>query len=127
MRDYETIYDASTYEFERELVGKSIKAIIGDRIELSDGTILELEDTGDCCAYFNGELEVIDLTDNAITSVECEDRGEDEYDEKWSLHILSAHKLIAKVNIEGNSTSGYYCHSINLLVKRPTELEGSEK
>lgn len=113
----DTIYDMTAGDLAENLIGKSIKAIAGDVIELTDGTVLEIEDTGDCCAYFNGSLEVIDLTDNAITRVEQVDLGEDEYDEKWSLHILSAHKLIAKVNIEGDSTSGYYCHSINLKVK----------
>lgn len=114
------IYDMTSRDLAENLVGKSIKGIAGDTIELTDGTVLELEDTGDCCAYFNGSLEVIDLTDNAITSVKHVDRepkDDSDYDEHWSLHILSAHKLIAKVNIDGNATSGYYCHSINLKVK----------
>ena len=120
----ETIYDASADDFAKELIGKSIKAIAGDTIELNDGTILELEDTSDCCAYFNGDLEVIDLTDNAVTGVEHVDRDpsdDSDYDEHWSIHILSTHKLIAKVNIDGNASNGYYCHSINLRVKRPVE------
>lgn len=115
-----TIYDANDDDFAKELVGKSIKGIAGDTIELNDGTVLEIEDTGDCCAWFTGSLEAIDLTDNAITNVEYVDRGkqdDSDYDEHWSLHILSAHKLIAKVNIDGNATSGYYVHSINLKVK----------
>lgn len=115
-----TIYDLNYHDLQDELLGKSIAAIAGDTIELNDGTILTLEDTSDCCAWFSGSLEVIDLSDNAITRVEQHDveTPEDDYDEHWSLHILSSHKLIAKVNIDGNAQSGYYCHSINLRVKR---------
>lgn len=116
----DTIYDADRDDFATQLVGKSIKTIAGDVIELTDGTTLEVQNTGDCCAWFRGEVEAIDLTDNAITAVERVENGEDndDYgDENYSIHILSAHKLIAKVNIEGNATSGYYCHSINLNVK----------
>lgn len=115
-----TIYDADSTEFAAELVGKSIKSIAGNTIELTDGTVLEIQNTGDCCAWFTGSLEVIDLSDNAITRVEHVDRepeDDSDYDEHWSIHILSAHKLIAKVNIDGNATSGYYCHSIDLKVK----------
>lgn len=115
-----TIEDMSDRDLAERLIGKSIVSVSGDSMTLNDGTVLELENTGDCCAWFTGSLEVIDLSDNAITNVEYIDRGpsdDSDYDEHYSLHILSAHKLIAKVNIDGNATSGYYCHSINLKVK----------
>lgn len=118
-----TIYDMGSGDLAEQLTGKSIVSVSGDSMTLNDGTVLELEDTADCCAWFSGSLEVIDLSDNMITNVEHVNRdpedgsGHDEYDEHYSLHILSAHKLIAKVNIDGNASSGYYCHSINLKVR----------
>ena len=42
-------------------------------------------------------------------------------DESWSIHILAANKHIADVNITGDATSGYYCHSINLEIVEVTE------
>ena len=114
----ETIYDMSDRDLAEQLVGKSIKSIAGSTIELTDGTVLEIEDTSDCCAWFRGDIEAFDFNDNVITAVETHDaEAEDEYTEAWSLHVLSAHTLIAKVNIEGDPTSGYYCHSVNLTVK----------
>lgn len=115
------IHDMTDGDLAKQLVGKSIKAIAGETIELTDGTVLEIEDTSSCCAWFQGDIEAFDFDDNVITSVEEHDaEAENEYDEAWSLHVLSAHKLIAKVNIEGNATSGYYCHSVNLIVKAVT-------
>ena len=116
-----TIYDMTGDELAAQLIGKSIKAIAGNTIELTDGTVLEIQDTSDCCAWFRGDIEAFDFGDNVITAVEDHDEeAEDEYAHAWSLHVLSAHKLIAKVNIEGDPSNGYYCHSVNLRVKAVT-------
>lgn len=113
-----TIYDMTDRDLAEQLVGKSIKTIAGETIELTDGTVLEIQGTSDCCAWFQGDIEAFDFDDNVITAVEEHDaEAWYEDDEAWSLHVVSAHKLIAKVNIEGNATSGYYCHSVNLIVK----------
>lgn len=114
------IQDMSDSDLARQLIGKRIKAIAGQTIELTDGTVLEIEDTQDCCAWFAGDIEAFDYHDNVITAVkEHEASAAHDIDEAWTLHVLSAHTLIAKVNIEGNATSGYYCHSVNLRVKGP--------
>ena len=111
--------DMTDEDLAKELVGKKIVGIEGNALKLSDGTRLEFEDAADCCAYFNADIEAIDLEDNAITKINHIDTDENGNDEKWSLHILSRHKLIAKVNIEGKLGTGYYCHSITPIVKRP--------
>lgn len=118
------IYDMETENLADNLVGKSIKSIAGQTIELNDGTILEIEDTASCCAWFDGTIEAFDFEDNVITRVErVEAIAQDKYDDAWSLHVFSAHKLIAKVNIEGNESNGYYCHSVNLRIVK--KLEGN--
>lgn len=114
----EKIYDMSRDDLAQRLVGKSIKGIAGSVIELTDGTVLEIEDASDCCAWFTGDIKAFDFADNVITGVEQVDaKAAGEYDEAWTLKVFSAHKVIAEVNIEGNSTSGYYCHSVALRVK----------
>lgn len=121
---YETIYDLGKQDLEDLLIGKVITGIDEDAgtITLNDGTILELEDTGSCCAWFDGELKKIDLTENAITAVAVKELGQNDYDEHWELVVLSADKAVCAIEIEGDSTNGYYCHSINLLVKKPEVL-----
>ena len=114
----QNIYDMSSADLASQLIGKRIVSIAGETLQLDDGTVLQFEDTSDCCAYFNANVEAFDFFENAITNVTQIDTGKNEYDEAWSLHVLSNHKLIAKVNIEGTSSSGYYCHSVNLIVRR---------
>lgn len=121
MKNSKTVYDMTAADLEEHLLGKTVTAVAGDTITLSDGTALRFEDTADCCAYFNAELRAGNFTDNAITAVNQIDTGENEYDEKWSLHILAADKRVATVDIEGTSSSGYYCHSVNLIVTRPED------
>lgn len=114
----EKIYDMDAADLEQRLVGKSIKGIAGSVIELTDGTVLEIEDASDCCAWFSGDIKAFDFTDNVITGVSRKEaKAADEWDEAWTLQVFSAHKVIAEVNIEGNATSGYYCHSVGLRVK----------
>lgn len=112
------IYDLDVSGLAGEMVGRSIKAIAGNTIELSDGTTLEVESAGDCCAWFTGDVKAFDFANNVITGVTHVDRDPtDDVPERWSLQVYSGHKLIAKVNIEGDSTSGYYGHSVSMTVK----------
>lgn len=118
------IYDMTAEDLERELIGKTVTGIdeSENKLTLNDGTILEFKDTHDCCAWFNANLTNGNLTDNAITTLKVTDRQEEEYgDEDYTIHILAANKKIADLDINGNPTSGYYCHSINLDIHTPKE------
>ena len=121
MSHTETVWDMSAQDLEDQVLGKRVEFIseTDNSIHLDDGTVLRLEDTSSCCAWFNAELKKGNLTDNAITAVEEVPRQPDEeYNESWSLNILAADTRLATVDIEGNPTSGYYCHSVNLIVTK---------
>ena len=121
MNSIESIYDMTAQDLRDEVVGHSIVSIntITKTIVLDNGTTLEIEDYEGCCAWFGGELEVIDLDENVITRIEQVDSTAVETGlESWSLHIYTAHKLIAKVNIDGDPANGMYGSSVNLLVKK---------
>lgn len=116
------IYDMQSGDLARHLIGKSITAIDDENgvITLSDGTQLELSDASDCCAWFEGKLRTIDLTENAITAVrEDSHEADSAYDEAWKLTVLSVDKEVCAIEIVGNASSGYYCHSIELVVRKP--------
>lgn len=120
----DTIYDMTAEDLERELIGKTVTGIdeSENRLTLHDGTTLEFRDTADCCAWFNANLKAGNLTDNAITAIKVTDNQKEEYgDEDYTIHILAANKKIADLDINGNPTSGYYCHSINLGIYTPKE------
>ncbi len=114
----EKMYDAYAEDLGALLVGKSIEKIDLRRntFLLSDGTEVELMDTSDCCAYFYAEIENIDLADNMV--VRCEESDNPDSEDGWILTIFGAHKKIADVNVDGDAQNGYYCHSINLEVRR---------
>lgn len=121
MKINDTYFSADEGDFEKELVGKRIVALTESTVILDDGSVLQIEDGGDCCAWFSGAFRALDLDDNAITRVERVDRGKEseiDWDEHWSLNIYTAHKQIAAVDIDGNPSSGYYGSSINLVVRR---------
>lgn len=111
-------YDMTDKDLEAELVGKRIVKIDTDEntLTLHDGTVLIFEDTSECCAWFEAQLEENNLTDNAITHVTTEERTSKDELEAWVVHVFAADTNIVDVNIHGTSGSGYYCHSIDLKV-----------
>ncbi|KLI88579.1 hypothetical protein AA310_12375 [Arthrobacter sp. YC-RL1] len=115
------IYDLESDDLAKVLIGKRITGIDerAGSIKLEDGTQLIIEDSADCCAYFGGDLKKIDLTENAITAIRHDDLSTGEYDEHWKLTVLSVDKEVCAIEIDGDSGSGYYCHSINLIVRKP--------
>ena len=114
------IYSMTQKDLAEQLVGRTIASIEGNKITLSNGTVLEIEDTEDCCAWYEGNLEAFDYKDNIITSVQevPVDPTRPGAVDAWTLRVLSAHTVIAKINVEGDPTSGYYCHSVNLRIKK---------
>lgn len=123
-----TIYDMTPQELKRELIGRTVTKIDeGDNaLTLDDGRVLKFRDTADCCAWFNGELRAGNLTDNAITAVKVTENQDPENvygNEDYTIHILAADKNIADLDITGDPTSGYYCHSIDLEIYTPEEKQ----
>jgi hypothetical protein len=114
-----TIYDMTAEDLGSEVIGQRITAIEGKEIYLSNGKVLEIEDAHDCCAWFDGEIRAFDFADNMVTGIEFADSKatENGADEAWKLRVLSNHKTLAEIDIQGNSSNGYYCHSVILRVK----------
>lgn len=120
----DTVYDMTPADLKRELIGRTITSIdeSENTLTLDDGRTLVFRDTWDCCAWFDANLKAGNLTDNAITALKVTDRQEEEYgDEDYTIHIFAANKKIADLDINGNPTSGYYCHSINLDIYNPKD------
>jgi hypothetical protein len=112
------IYDMSSDDLSKAIVGSSILAIDKNKITLSSGKTLEIENTSDCCAWFEGDIKAFDFKDNVVTGIEQVEReGTANAPEAWTLKVLSNHRTIAEIDIEGDSSSGYYCHSVNLRIK----------
>lgn len=106
------------------LVGKSITTLEGNRLTLDDGTVLHIEDTSDCCAWYDAEVRAIDLSDNIVTGVRLDEReGEPDWGrEHYTLTVLSSSSELLAVDVEGDEGNGYYVHSAFLrIVTKETE------
>jgi hypothetical protein len=112
------ICDMGPEDLSNAIVGSTILAIDENKITLSSGKTLEIENTSDCCAWFEGDIKAFDFKDNVVTGIEQVEReGTANAPEAWTLKVLSNHRTIAEIDIEGDSSSGYYCHSVNLRIK----------
>lgn len=105
-------------DFETVLVGRKIVDADNSHIMLDDGTRLDFEPGGDCCAYweveslkFNGEFR-----DNIITAV-TDSGGDNDY----TIHIFAEANEVASVQIDGAMGTGYYGYGINLKVSNPVQ------
>ena len=120
--------DATSEDLAGVLVGRRIVNVDSDSgiVVLDDGTELEFEDTADCCAWYDVTVEPhMDYSDNVITRVVVLDdqafkpsRADPEYDDVYTIRVLGRDKAILDVNVEGDPTSGYYCTSFELNVRR---------
>lgn len=120
----EYVYDISAKDLESELLGKRIVEISSSEITLNDGTALKLKETSDCCAWYDYMIHRGKIVDHAITGVESIDVDIDdgaEYSENFKLHILAGGITVADVDIWGHEGSGWYCHSIDMLIRRPVK------
>lgn len=119
----EIIYDMDARDLADQIVGKTVTSIDTAKrtLTLSDGTLLKVEDTSDCCAWFDATLREGKLTQNAVTAVTATARDDDDYCEHYTLHVLAVDDEVCAVEIDGTEGNGYYCHSINLEVVKPEE------
>lgn len=121
MTNVETISDVTKADLEKLLIGHKIVDINEDdkTIILDDGTQLTFEEDYDCCAWFDAELKKGNLVDNMVTAVKYEQlEPEKGCPDRFILHVLAVDENICDVNIYGDSTTGYYCQSVLLNVKR---------
>lgn len=126
-KDYDSTgyYEAKDDVIRELLVGRSILKADGGRLLLDDGRVLDLVDSGSCCAWFTPSLSMNQDYDNAIiTNVEfvdseTTDGSDNDAPEKWKLNILADSRVLGVIDVEGDSTSGYYVHNFNMNIFTP--------
>lgn len=121
-RNPNQIRDMDRSDLEKHVLGKRVTEVNTERntITLDDGTVLEFEGASECCAWFAANLKAGELTDNMVTAVREEEAECPDARESWSLHILAGDTRLASVDICGDSSNGYYCHSIILNISKPS-------
>jgi len=111
------VYDMTPEDLGERLVGHSISSSDEQSMTLTldNGTVLQFSDVSDCCAWFRVESVSVSKFGSIVTKVERADYERGDGD-GFTINVLSASEVIGAVEIDGDATNGYYCHSITLNV-----------
>jgi hypothetical protein len=108
------------------LVGRKVVAVVDDRMQLDDGTILVFTGAEGGCSCGAGDYELTELNgcDNIITAVELVNSPSgDDYPEGEGAYRIFVYADNTKINLatfEGTDGNGYYGTGYYITVKRPT-------
>lgn len=122
-----------SYNYDMESVAEDLESVlVGRRIvkaeqktnywlelTLDNGTVVEVEDVSNCCAY--GEVTAFllnpDSIDHVITSVkDC-----DGYTE---FHVLADMVQVLKLDVSWFEGSGYYSYGLNIRLRGANGTDG---
>lgn len=101
----------------RVLFGKSIAAVNRDNssLTMSDGSIVEIEGYGDCCAGAWITFDALIDTEHAITDVQV-DPDSNFIDEIWTIYASGI--PVGSATVSWSEGSGYYGYGFEIRVKR---------
>lgn len=122
-----TVYNSSMNK-EHELSADSIKEYLVGRMivsideyngemTLDNGTVLELIDARECCAWYDAIIGNDVKLKTIITDVDEEPDYDSDAVEAYRIVILGEDCRIGTIDVAGDPTSGYYCHSAYFSVR----------
>ena len=112
-------YGLSADSIKEYLVGHMIVSIDEHHSEmtLDNGTVLELIDACECCAWYDAVIGDDIKLKTIITDVDEEPNDDSDAVEAYRIVILGEDSRIGTIDVEGDPTSGYYCHSAYFSVR----------
>lgn len=122
-----TVYNSSMNK-EHELSADSIKEYLVGRMivsideyngemTLDNGTVLELIDARECCAWYDAIIGNDIKLKTIITDVDEEPDYDSDAVDAYRIVILGEDRRIGTIDVAGDPTSGYYCHSAYFSVR----------
>lgn len=84
---------------------------------LDNGTVLELIDARECCAWYNAVIGNNIKLKTIITDVDEEPDYDSDEADAYRIIILGEDSQIGTIDVTGDPTSGYYCHSAYFSVR----------
>lgn len=126
--NYRSIYHDDKQAIVELFVGKSVKKVADDQLELSDGTVLQIIPNEGGCSCGAGDYDLISLNgcENIITNAELvvtEDSRSDEWEDgkKYEIFVYSGYTRINLATIQGDDGNGYYGTGFWVKVFAPDE------
>lgn len=113
-------FNHSTLDAAKDLIGKKLLSITDNVLIFEDCTKVQLHSTSGCCAWYEGTFicREENFTDYVVTDVEQEST-DDESEDEYVIHFLSAHKTLFDMEVVGDPTTGYYVHDVELTISFP--------
>lgn len=112
-------YGLSADSIKEYLVGRMIVSIdeYHGEMTLDNGTVLELIDAHECCAWYDAVVGDDIKLKTIITDVDEEPDDDSDAVEAYRIVILGEDCRIGTIDVTGDPTSGYYCHSAYFSVR----------
>lgn len=83
-------------------------------LTLDNGSVVEVEDTSECCAY--GEVSAFLLNPDSVDHVITAVTDRDDYTE---FFVLADMVQVLKLDTSWSEGSGYYNYGLNIRVRKP--------
>lgn len=112
-------YELSADSIKEYLVGHMIVSIdeYHGEMTLDNGTVLELIDAHECCAWYDAVIGDDIKLKTIITDVDEEPDDDSDAVEAYRIVILGEDCRIGTIDVTGDPTSGYYCQSAYFSVR----------
>lgn len=112
-------YELSADSIKDYLVGHMIDSIdkYHSEMTLDNGTVLELIDARECCAWYDAVIGNDIKLKTIITDVDEEPDYDSDAADAYRIVILGEDSRIGTIDVTGDPTSGYYCHSAYFSVR----------
>ena len=112
-------YELSSDSIKEYLVGRMIVSVdkYDGKMTLDNGAVLELIDARECCAWYDAVIGDDIKLKTIITDVDEEPDYDSDEAEAYRIVILGEDCRIGTIDVTGDPTSGYYCHSAYFSVR----------
>lgn len=112
-------YELSADSIKEYLVGHMIVSIdeYNSEMTLDNGAVLELIDARECCAWYDAIIGNDIKLKTIITDVDEEPDYDSDAADAYRIVILGEDSRIGTIDVTGDPTSGYYCHSAYFSVR----------
>jgi hypothetical protein len=123
MKEIKKITMEDELEIKQCLLGRSVKVIDDDKLQLDNGLILHIIPNQGCagCASGNYHIEELNECPNVITNVEtvCDYLTSGEDERSYKIFVLAENKRIKLLQVDGDTGNGYYGSGYEIIVKAP--------
>lgn len=127
--DMRQITESDTDELRKLLLGRRVKRVAADHMQLDDGTMVRLVPNEGCGGCTNGAYRIKDLNevDNVITAVdpvvtiETDDLGREE--RLYEVFVVAEDRRVNLFAVEGSDGNGFYGTGYVLVVRAPQKAQ----